>query len=730
MNNHENLYNSIEQMLILLGIDNKEELSPEDLKRLELTRQTKNFLDKFPGGFFIYRADESEQIIYANKAMLKIFGCDDLAQFRTFTGNSFKGIVHPDDLASVENSIKEQISQSQEDLDYVEYRIIRKDGEVRWVEDYGHFAHSEIAGDVFYVFISDATERINRQLSEKNALIDAQNEKEQKLQHLIEKYNRERSLFQQEDLQRLKVIEGLSINYDSILFADLDEDTVLPYRLSYRTQHHFEKKLQIRKFTELMKDYASTWVHPDDRELVSKMTVNDYIRKELSENDSFYINYRCIENDTTKYLQLRIVNVGSKSKISQIVLGYRTIDDEILHEIKQKSVLEDALHKANLASVAKNTFLSNMSHDMRTPLNAIFGYTALAGKNLKDKELVSDYLEKIEAASRQILDLINNVLELTYMESQNFRLNETECNVCEIVQEIQRSLLPKAVQKNISLSLQSNTMNSGVYADKEKLKQVLHHLADNAVKYTKNGGQVNISVTELKKDKLSKGFSTYEFTVKDTGVGIGKNALEHIFEPFERENNTTQAGIYGLGLGLTIAKHIIDTMGGTITAESEVGKGSTFKVTLELRKQNYDHRTEQEQSARSFSLKGKKILIVEDNPINLEIEAELLSDLGCTIDSAQNGQIAVEKVSASKDGEYFLILMDIQMPVMDGLQATEAIRKLDNPAHAKLPIIAVSANAFESDKKASIEAGMDAHLTKPINIPLLLKTIKQTVKNK
>ena len=157
MNNHENLYNSIEQMLILLGIDNKEELSPEDLKRLELTRQTKNFLDKFPGGFFIYRADESEQIIYANKAMLKIFGCDDLAQFRTFTGNSFKGIVHPDDLASVENSIKEQISQSQEDLDYVEYRIIRKDGEVRWVEDYGHFAHSEIAGDVFYVFISDAT---------------------------------------------------------------------------------------------------------------------------------------------------------------------------------------------------------------------------------------------------------------------------------------------------------------------------------------------------------------------------------------------------------------------------------------------------------------------------------------------------------------------------------------------------------------------------------------------
>ncbi len=730
MNNHENLYNSIEQMLILLGIDNKDELTPEDLKRLELTRQTKNFLDKFPGGFFIYRADESEQIIYANKAMLKIFGCDDLEQFRTFTGNSFKGIVHPDDLASVEKSIKEQISQSQEDLDYVEYRIIKKDGEVRWVEDYGHFAHSEIAGDVFYVFISDATERINRQLNEKNALINAQNEKEQKLQHLIEKHNRERSLFQQEDLQRLKVIEGLSINYDSILFADLDEDTVLPYRLSYRTQHHFEKKLQIRKFTELMKDYASTWVHPDDRELVSKMTVNDYIRKELSENDSFYINYRCIENDTTKYLQLRIVNVGSKSKLSQIVLGYRTIDDEILHEIKQKSVLEDALHKANLASVAKNTFLSNMSHDMRTPLNAIFGYTALAGKNLKDKKLVADYLEKIEAASRQILDLINNVLELTYMESQNFRLNETECNVCEIVQEIQRSLLPKAVQKNISLSLQANTMNSGVYADKEKLKQVLLHLADNAVKYTKNGGQVNISVTELKKDNLSKGFSTYEFTVKDTGVGIGENALEHIFEPFERENNTTQAGIYGLGLGLTIAKHIIDTMGGTITAESEVGKGSTFKVILELRKQNYDHRTEQEQSARSFSLKGKKILIVEDNPINLEIEAELLSDLGCTIDSAQNGQIAVEKVSASKDGEYFLILMDIQMPVMDGLQATEAIRKLDNPAHAKLPIIAVSANAFESDKKASIEAGMDAHLTKPINIPLLLKTIKQTVKNK
>ena len=652
--------------------------------------------------------------------------CDTYEEFQELTGNSFQGIVYPDDLEEVERSIWEQVSHSKYDLDYVEYRIVRKDGSIRWLEDYGHFVRSESLGDIFYVFVGDATEKRHSYLSKHNLLLQENTQKEEELKNLIAKYTNERKQINQEHLRRLEVIEGLSVNYESILYADLDSDEIFAYRLSYRTARQFDEIHQVRSFAWYISDYIETWVHPEDCQQVYQSTSPSYIRKRLAEEKTYYINYRILNKTDTQYIQLRIVNVGNKKHISQIVLGYRRVDDEIRREMEQKQILEEALNSANLAIVAKNSFLSNMSHDMRTPLNAILGYTLLARKYIFDKKDLFHYLEKIEGSSRQLLDLIDKALELSWMESNDVRIVESASNLRTLMQDLYKDMFPQALEKNISLSLDfSHTSHYDIYCDSGKLKQILIHLTSNAIKYTKNNGNVDIIVTEL--EMLPNHYASYQFLVKDTGIGISADFLKHIFEPFEREKNTTFSGIHGTGLGLTIARSLTEMMGGKIKAESTPGEGSTFSFILRFRLQDIPMQPMDNTANTIAQLMNYKILLVEDNEINLEIETEILRGLGFVIETAENGEIAVEKIKHSLPGEYGLILMDIQMPVMDGREATRKIRQLDTPALAHIPIIALSANAFESDRRLSIESGMDAHLAKPLDVPLLLETITRTL---
>ncbi|MCI9518236.1 MAG: response regulator [Clostridia bacterium] len=710
----------VEYMLTLLRSPSSvaDKLTESDFIYLKTASEIKDFIDKLPGGFLIYRADGEEEIIYANDALINIFECENLDDFKSYVNNSFTGIVHPDDLQRVEDSIKEQISGSMFDLDYVEYRITSKKGDIRWIEDYGHFIENEKLGNVFYVFLCDATEKKQREIAEKTALI---NEKESKIKKLIEEYDKERKLINQEHLRRLEVIEGLSVNYDSILYADLDEDTVTPYRLSGRTQKQFDNKFRPRGFSWYVSNYIEYWVHPEDRSMIAKVTSPNYIREKLSSCKTYYVNYRCIKNGETQYLQLRVVNVGSDERVSQVVFGYRNVDEEIQREMHQKQVLEDALKNAKMSYIAKNTFLSNMSHDMRTPLNAIFGFAELAKNNLSDTAAIKNYVEKIETSARQILELIDKVLEVSYIESRDVCINESDCVLTDLVQEVYDAFAAPASQKDLKMTLKCDEIkNNKVCVDADKLKQVLMHLVGNAVRYT-DKGRVDIVLTE--KEKMPNDFVIYDFTVRDTGKGIGKEFIDRLFEPFERENDTTTSGVYGMGLGLTIAKNIVDLMGGNISVESQIDSGSAFTVTLGLRLvDSCDDCCRDTQSAISELIRGK-ILIVEDNEINLEIETEILQGLDFTVDSAENGKIAVDKLAAAKEGEYSVVLMDIQMPVMDGRKATEEIRKFKNKAIADIPIIALSANAFESDKRMSMEAGMDAHLTKPVDVPLLMETM-------
>ena len=689
---NETEHSLIEEMLPLLVSHGEGDFTDE---QKEAANKFKKFIDHLPGGFLIYRADSNEQIIYANMALVKMFECDTIKQFVKLTGNSFKGVVYSEDYEHVEKSITEQIASHSDKLDYVEYRIVTKNGNMRHVEDYGHYIHS-VVGDMYYVFITDATDKFTKR--------------------------------QREHLQRLEVIEGLSVNYDSILYVDLDADSVIPYRLSRRLEKQFDGEMKAKSYRWVVENFVNCWVHPDDQQRIYTILSPDYIRETLQKDRTYYANFKCVQGDEIQYMQLRIVDVKNSGHVSQIVLGSRRIEEEIKQELQQKTLLENALKESKLAHVAKDAFLSNISHDMRTPLNALFGYIELAKKNIDNKSAVEKYLGHVNDASKQLLDLVDKVLEISYLESKDFHLAEELCNLEEIVQEIYDEVAPTATKKNIDFAVERyGVVHPNVYTDREQLKQILLNIVTNAVKYTGSGGHVKFIVEEVL--STSSEFSAFLFVVHDTGIGIAKESLEKIFEPFERESNSTYSGVFGSGLGLTIAKQIIDSMGGTITADSQVGVGSTFTVNLNFRLAK-SHDDDNDLCEVENFVKGKKVLIVDDNELNLELESELLQDYGLIIDTAENGQIAVDKIKNSQPGEYLFVLMDIQMPVMDGWQATENIRSLDNPAIAEIPIIALSANAFESDKRLSAKNGMNAHLNKPMDIPVLFNAVKKTVMNK
>ena len=714
---HERFF--IEQVLrVLCQPDgaSRDELSQKD----GMTGAFVHFMDEMPGGFLIYRASQGEEIIYANRSLLRIFQCETMEEFRAHTGNSFRGLVHPDDLKAVEESIRSQVEASQHDFDYVEYRIRRRDGAIRWIEDYGHFVQTESEGGIFYVFLGDATEKRESLMEEKTRLMNERLERERKLRHLIEEYDKERTLINEEYLRQLEVIEGLSVNYEAICYVDLDRDQVIPYRLSVRTAALFYNKLTDRAYSSYATGYVDMWVHPEDRELVTKATSPEYLKEKLEDCLTFYINYRVLVSGELQYIQLRVVNVSHEEGVCQVVMGYRRVDEEIQQQMEQQSLLAEALAKANLAINSKNTFLSNMSHDMRTPLHAIFGFTSLAKLNLENTAEAADYLDRVETASRQLLDMIDKVLEVSSLDGETAELEETECDLRQTVGDVYSFLEPQAQEKDISFTLNCDSLRHNiVFTDQEKLRQLVMYLANNALTYTNPGGRVSIRVEEG--EELSAEYAVYRITVEDTGIGISSEFLDKLFEPFSREKNTTLGGVHGIGLGLTIAKNIVDMMGGVLSVQSAIDKGSTFTAAFRFRVQEW-HVSARKQAEEGAAF---RILLVEDNEINREIEMELLGELGFEIDPAENGMIALEKMRDSDPGYYDVVLMDLQMPVMDGWQASVAIRALPDKAKARVPIIALSANALERDLRKSRECGLDAHLRKPMDLALLLRTMEE-----
>ena len=403
---------------------------------------------------------------------------------------------------------------------------------------------------------------------------------------------------------------------------------------------------------------------------------------------------------------------------------------------KLRVAAEDALKVAESASKAKSTFLSNMSHDIRTPMNAIIGFATLALDDIRDGKKVQDYLSKILSSSKHLLGLINDILDMSRIESGKVILEEQETDLVTTLQELQSIMEGQAKERKLKLHVDySNLRDRHVYCDKTRLNQVMFNLLANAVKFTSEGGSIWLTMSQLEPTCEVEDRAIYEIRVKDTGIGIDKAFIKHIFEPFERERTSTVSKIQGTGLGMAITKNIVDMMGGTIEVESQKGVGTEFIIRLELRLQA-ETGAANEEGAKQHShaegvaeFAGKRLLLAEDNELNREIACMLLSKYGFVIDTAENGQEAVDLVAASAPGYYDLVLMDIQMPVMDGHEATRKIRSLENKVLAKVPVVAMTANAFDEDRKAAKECGMNGFISKPINMQEVVQALRMCLQD-
>ena len=403
---------------------------------------------------------------------------------------------------------------------------------------------------------------------------------------------------------------------------------------------------------------------------------------------------------------------------------------------KLRVAAEDALKVAESASKAKSTFLSNMSHDIRTPMNAIIGFATLALDDIRDGKKVEDYLSKILSSSKHLLGLINDILDMSRIESGKVVLEEQETDLVTTLQELQSIMEGQAKERKLKLHVDySNLRDRHVYCDKTRLNQVMFNLLANAVKFTSEGGSIWLTMSQMEPTYEVEDRAIYEIRVKDTGIGIDKAFIKHIFEPFERERTSTVSKIQGTGLGMAITKNIVDMMGGTIEVESQKGVGTEFIIRLELRLQA-EAGAANEEGAKQHShaegvaeFAGKRLLLAEDNELNREIACMLLSKYGFVIDTAENGQEAVDLVAASAPGYYDLVLMDIQMPVMDGHEATRKIRSLENKVLAKVPVVAMTANAFDEDRKAAKECGMNGFISKPINMQEVVQALRMCLQD-
>ncbi|MCI8291947.1 MAG: response regulator [Hespellia sp.] len=771
----------------------------------------------------ILHSMDGKRVFNVNRAALKILGYESHEELMKDGFDMVAESVVAEDKIKLRNCI--QKLEKEGDSVSIEYRVQHKDGEILHVM--GNIKLVKENGELCYQrFLLDCTE--------------------QKLQ---EKENERR---------QTELVQALSIDYEFVCFFDADTGRGIPLRDEESGGYLFTTVPgEEMNYQDSMERYIQEFIYEEDQEMLRQASSLETMKKELTEKKQYYVNYRIFRDQTITYFQMKAVRAGIWEESHSIVLGLRSVDEEIRNELEKKNLLEDALMQANRANKAKSIFLSNMSHDIRTPMNAIVGFTALASTHIDNKEQVKEYLKKIMTSGNHLLSLINDVLDMSRIESGRMHLEETWCRLPDILHGLRNILQTDIHAKQLELFIDTvDIFHEEIYCDKLRLNQVLLNLLSNALKYTGAGGIISMRITE--KAGAPAGFAFYEFLIKDTGIGMSKEFVSHIFEPFEREKTSTISGIQGTGLGMAITKNIVDMMDGSITVESEQGVGTEvtvsflfrlhsepeepqdisklkncralvvdddfntcdsvtgmlgqigmraewtlsgkeailrtsqamsrrdnfdvyiidwllpdmngIEVTRRIRKEMgedvpiivltaydwsdiqeeaeeagvtafcskplffselrsclhsivYKDEESKEEIEKSVSSRTGRILLAEDNELNQEIAVSILEDAGFSVEIAENGQIAVDMLSQSEAGYYQMVLMDVQMPVMNGYEATRMIRDLENKQIASIPILAMTANAFEEDKKTAVECGMNGHLAKPINIKKLLETL-------
>ena len=592
---------------------------------------------------------------------------------------------------------------------------------------------------------------------------------------------------EEESDRRKRMISALSRDYTTAFLVNLESDSYVIYRRNETVMRKYSDCF-VPSYADTVDAFVEKGVFHQDQEKFIHFLRPDVLRRNMEGKEVFSFIFRTQGSGGAIYQQAKIVRTGTlDTPLSELIIGFADKTEEKRSEEQQRVLLENALERATNADRAKSIFLTNMSHDIRTPMNAILGFTHIAMGHLDEKERVLDCLHKIIDSSDHLMNLINNVLDMSRIESGRLELHEVNADLNDTITYVRSALLPQIREKKQDFVVCIDSVSGMKYRfDPLVFRQLLLNLLGNAVKYTGPGGKISLEIAE--EAPAPAGYASISIRVWDNGIGMSRDFVARIFEPFERENNSTLSRVPGNGLGMAICKGIVEAMGGTIDIQTEQGKGTEIIIHLFLHLQEKDDlflpsdllsgtdsvadagsrgadtapdfdssyraepgtdpakepdkedkeieetvpgqipkKGERDLSARELFVeldpRGKRILVVEDNELNMEIACEILREAGFETDCAVNGREAVRKVAVSRKGYYDVILMDVQMPVMDGYEATARIRGMQDLDHAGIPIIAMTANVFEEDMRKCLEAGMDAFIAKPVDIQTIIRTL-------
>lgn len=649
-------------------------------------------------------------LYFVNKKLISMMGYDGYDDFNEGIKGLVGNTIHPDDMEQVMRDIGGEYYLG---LEYVTtYRMPRKDGTWFWVLDKGRVVNAEDGRLAIISVCTDISDVVSEsaRLEEQNALLQQQN-------RLMEFIN-----------------DGLPGGYHRCADAE-------GYPLLYISN----KFIRMLGFTreEIREKFDGKYmnlVHPDDKVILESAT------KEVSKgtgSSEMSVHYRIKTStgymwvvDTTsvseyngsKFFQGVIIDVSEEQRMKEHIESLNAVQlalrEALEREQKYRRQANEALDEAKSASRAKSAFLFNMSHDIRTPMNAIIGFTKIGQKNVGDPQKAADCFSKIEVSGNHLLRLLNDVLDMARIENGKLEFDEKEVDLIAYLNEICSMIRTEMDSHGLSFVTDfSGVRDRWVCCDSLRIGKVMMNLLSNAAKFTRTGGHVWLTVRQ--EESADESAVPLTVSVKDDGIGMGKDFIGRVFNEFERERNSTESRRQGTGLGLAIAKQIVDAYGGEITVQSEPDKGSEFVVRITLKKASPVSESSADVTDEKLDFGGKRALLVEDNELNREIASELISTMGVEIEEACDGRQAVDMVKASPKGYYSVVLMDVQMPVMDGYEATRQIRLLPRNDAAALPILAMTANAFAEDVDKARKAGMNDHIAKPVDLNVLGRMLKR-----
>ena len=611
------------------------------------------------------------------------------------TFDEWENLVHPDDREQIEKAFMDAVNDKTGESKFdVEYRVNTLDRGYRWLRSSGKLTRR---GDgtpmTFY-----------------GVVLDIEDQK----------------IAEREVQTQMTVSEALSREFPYAVIYNLTTDTSMAVKINGKLIHEKDRKKNYC-YKKLWTGFVEKYVVEEEKQTVLQEVRLSKVLAEINEHGFFSCSYTCILDGEKHAVQTHFLTSCSSEFKNTFIIGFRYVDEIVKKELEQKDLLQKALIEAENANKAKTSFLFNMSHDIRTPMNAIIGFTDLLQKHQGNEKRREDYIKKIRSSSNFLLSLINNVLEMARIESGKSVLEEEPCNIFQFSDSIYSVFENQMKSKKLKFNENIDIKNENILCDTTKLREIFLNILSNSVKYTTEGGILDFKLTELPCEK--PGYSIYRSILKDSGIGISKDFLPHIFEEFTREKNTTESRIEGTGLGMPIVKKMVDLMDGSISIESELGKGTCVTICLPLKiSTKAEVAKKNQKSILNETFNGKSILLAEDNDLNAEIAITLLSEAGFKIDRAVDGVDCVAKLERADKNYYDLILMDIQMPNMDGYKATQIIRSFEEKEKAQIPIIAMTANAFSEDKQNALASGMNGHIAKPVDISKLMEIIGELLK--